>query len=67
MGGANLTSYFGQAVNPVKRQDGAEVVTGGSSGGSAAAVAADMCAGATGTDTGGSIRPPAAFCGLVGI
>ena len=67
MGGANLTSYFGQAVNPVKRQDGAEVVTGGSSGGSAAAVAAHMCAGATGTDTGGSIRQPAAFCGIVGI
>ena len=67
MGGANLTSYFGQAVNPVKRLDGAEVVTGGSSGGSAAAVAAGMCAGATGTDTGGSIRQPAAFCGIVGI
>ena len=67
MGGANLTSYFGQAINPVKRADGKEVVTGGSSGGSAAAVAASMCAGATGTDTGGSIRQPAAFCGIVGI
>lgn len=67
MGGANLTSYFGQTINPVKRQDGTEVVTGGSSGGSAAAVAADMCAAATGTDTGGSIRQPAAFCGIVGI
>lgn len=67
MGGANLTSYFGQAVNPIKRADGKEVVTGGSSGGSAAAVAASMCAGATGTDTGGSIRQPAAFCGIVGI
>ncbi len=67
MGGANLTSYFGQSINPVIRNDGAEVVTGGSSGGSAAAVAANMCAGATGTDTGGSIRQPAAFCGIVGI
>ena len=67
MGGANLTSYFGQTINPIKRADGKEVVTGGSSGGSAAAVAASMCAGATGTDTGGSIRQPAAFCGIVGI
>lgn len=67
MGGANLTSYFGQTINPIKRQDGAEVVTGGSSGGSAAAVASNMCAAATGTDTGGSIRQPAAFCGIVGI
>ena len=45
----------------------AKLVPGGSSGGSAAAVAAGLCAGATGTDTGGSIRQPAAFCGIVGI
>lgn len=68
MGGANLTSYFGQAINPLRRKtDNAEVVTGGSSGGSAAAVAGFLCAGATGTDTGGSIRQPASFCGIVGI
>lgn len=68
MGGANLTSYFGQAVNPRRRMtDNAEVVAGGSSGGSAAAVAGEMCAGATGTDTGGSIRQPASYCGIVGL
>lgn len=67
MGGANLNSYFGQSINPHTRKDGAKVVTGGSSGGSAAAVAANLCAGATGTDTGGSIRQPASFCGIVGI
>lgn len=67
MGGANLTSYFGQSINPHVRKDGAQVVTGGSSGGSAAAVAGNMCAGATGTDTGGSIRQPAGYCGIVGI
>ncbi len=68
MGGANLTSYFGATVNPHKRTtDGASVVTGGSSGGSAAAVAGDLCAAAIGTDTGGSIRQPASFCGIVGI
>ena len=68
MGGANLTSYFGQTVNPYKRKsDNAQVVTGGSSGGSAGAVAAKMCVAATGTDTGGSIRQPASYCGIVGL
>ncbi|MDE7168770.1 MAG: Asp-tRNA(Asn)/Glu-tRNA(Gln) amidotransferase subunit GatA [Mucispirillum sp.] len=67
MGGTNLTSYFGETVNPHIRKDGAKVVTGGSSGGSAAAVAANMCAAATGTDTGGSIRQPSSYCGIVGI
>ncbi len=65
MGGSNETSYFKPAVNPYSTEK--PLVPGGSSGGSAAAVAADMCAGATGTDTGGSIRQPAAFCGIVGI
>ena len=68
MGGSNETSYFGPAVNPWKAKDSDErLVAGGSSGGSAAAVAADMCAAATGTDTGGSIRQPSAFCGVTGI
>lgn len=65
MGGSNETSAFGPVVNPWSKDE--PLVAGGSSGGSAAAVAADMCAGATGTDTGGSIRQPAAFCGIVGI
>ncbi len=68
MGGANLTSYFGEAINPIKRAtDGKEVVTGGSSGGSAASVAGGLAAAALGTDTGGSIRQPAAFTGIVGL
>ena len=68
MGGSNETSYYGPVINPHKAKDSdADLVAGGSSGGSAAAVAADMCAGATGTDTGGSIRQPAAFCGVTGI
>lgn len=65
MGGSNEHSGFGPVVNPWSTNE--PLVAGGSSGGSAAAVAADMCAGATGTDTGGSIRQPAAFCGIVGI
>ncbi|MGN0905305.1 MAG: Asp-tRNA(Asn)/Glu-tRNA(Gln) amidotransferase subunit GatA [Alphaproteobacteria bacterium] len=67
MGTANLTSYFGPVRNPyTRRNDDAFLVPGGSSGGSAAAVAAGMCMAATGTDTGGSIRTPASFCGIVG-
>lgn len=65
MGGSNEHSAFGPVVNPWSKDD--PLTPGGSSGGSAAAVAADMCAGATGTDTGGSIRQPAAFCGIVGL
>lgn len=65
MGGSNETSYFGPVINPWSKD--VDLVPGGSSGGSAAAVAANMCAGATATDTGGSIREPAAFCGCVGI
>jgi len=68
MGSSNETSAFGPVVSPWRRdQDQAPLVPGGSSGGSAAAVAAYLCAGATGTDTGGSIRQPAAFTGTVGI
>ncbi len=65
MGSSNETSAYGNVVNPWKVND--ELVPGGSSGGSAAAVAADICLGATATDTGGSIRQPAAFTGTVGI
>ena len=68
MGSANVTSYYGNVINPWRRQgDDKPLVPGGSSGGSAAAVAAHMALGATGTDTGGSIRQPAAFCGIVGL
>ncbi len=68
MGSSNETSCFGPVVNPWRRQGSdAQLVPGGSSGGSAAAVAAGLCLGATGTDTGGSIRQPAAFTGIVGI
>jgi len=67
MGSSNTTSWFGPVKNPWGPRDGAELVPGGSSGGSAAAVAARLCLGATGTDTGGSIRQPASFCGIVGI
>ncbi len=68
MGSSNETSAFGNVVNPWRR-DGSDtkLVPGGSSGGSASAVAAGLCFGATGTDTGGSIRQPAAFTGIVGI
>lgn len=65
MGGSNETSYYGPVVNPWSKNE--KLVAGGSSGGSAAAVAANLCAGATGTDTGGSIRQPSAFCGVTGI
>jgi aspartyl-tRNA(Asn)/glutamyl-tRNA(Gln) amidotransferase subunit A len=68
MGSSNETSCFGTPVNPWRAAgDNKNLVAGGSSGGSAAAVAADLCLGATATDTGGSIRQPAAFTGTVGI
>ena len=68
MGSSNETSAFGPVVNPWRRQGGnANLTPGGSSGGSAASVAADLCLGATATDTGGSIRQPAAFTGTVGM
>ncbi len=66
MGSSNETAVYGPAVNPW-RVDDRDLTPGGSSGGSAAAVAADLCLAATGTDTGGSIRQPAAFTGTVGI
>jgi len=69
MGSSNETSAFGNVISPWKRNDGgnAALTPGGSSGGSAAAIAARLCPGATGTDTGGSIRQPAAFTGIAGI
>jgi aspartyl-tRNA(Asn)/glutamyl-tRNA(Gln) amidotransferase subunit A len=68
MGSSNETSAFGPVINPWKIEGGNQSLTpGGSSGGSAAAVSADLCLGATATDTGGSIRQPAAFTGTVGI
>ncbi|ENN91709.1 Asp-tRNA(Asn)/Glu-tRNA(Gln) amidotransferase subunit GatA [Bartonella schoenbuchensis] len=68
MGSSNETSHYGPAINPWRKKGSDEkLVPGGSSGGSAAAVAARLCAGATATDTGGSIRQPAAFTGTVGI
>jgi aspartyl-tRNA(Asn)/glutamyl-tRNA(Gln) amidotransferase subunit A len=69
MGSSNETSYYGAVVNPWRRRDGsnAKLVPGGSSGGSSAAVAADLCLAATATDTGGSIRQPTALTGTVGI
>jgi len=69
MGSSNETSAFGNVLSPWRRNDGgnAPLAPGGSSGGSSAAVAARLCPGATGTDTGGSIRQPAAFVGISGI
>ncbi|MEZ5781590.1 MAG: Asp-tRNA(Asn)/Glu-tRNA(Gln) amidotransferase subunit GatA [Rhizobiaceae bacterium] len=68
MGSSNETSYYGAVINPWRAKgSNADLVPGGSSGGSAAAVSAWLCAAATATDTGGSIRQPAAFTGTVGI
>ena len=68
MGSSNTNSYFGDVINPYKANDSDKnLVAGGSSGGSAAAVAANTCLGALGSDTGGSVRLPAAFTGTVGI
>jgi len=68
MGSSNETSYYGPVTSPWRRGNESTPLTpGGSSGGSAAAVSADLCLGATGTDTGGSIRQPAAFTGIVGV
>ncbi|HEY4191553.1 MAG TPA: amidase, partial [Mesorhizobium sp.] len=68
MGSSNETSYYGAVVNPWRATgSNRQLVPGGSSGGSASAVSGFLCAGATATDTGGSIRQPAAFTGTVGI
>ena len=67
MGSSNESSCYGKAVNPWKAEGGPDLTPGGSSGGSSAAVAADLCLAGTGTDTGGSIRQPAAFTGTVGL
>jgi aspartyl-tRNA(Asn)/glutamyl-tRNA(Gln) amidotransferase subunit A len=69
MGSSNETSYFGNVISPWRRNDGgnAALAPGGSSGGSSTAVSARLCPAATGTDTGGSIRQPAAFTGISGI
>lgn len=67
MGSANITSHFGNVISPWRAADGAELTPGGSSGGSAAAIAANMAMAALGSDTGGSVRQPAAFTGTVGI
>ena len=68
MGSSNETSYFGNVISPWRKEGGnAALAPGGSSGGSSSAVAARLCPAATGTDTGGSIRQPAAFTGITGI
>jgi aspartyl/glutamyl-tRNA(Asn/Gln) amidotransferase subunit A (EC 6.3.5.-) len=68
MGSSNETSIYGPVTSPWRRKGSDAALTpGGSSGGSAAAVSAELCLGATGTDTGGSIRQPAAFTGIVGV
>lgn len=68
MGSATTSGYFGPTINPYRKKDSNEdLVSGGSSGGSAAAVAANLCLAATGTDTGGSIRQPASFTNIVGV
>lgn len=69
MGSSNETSHFGNVISPWRRSDGGNtpLAPGGSSGGSSAAIAARLCPAATGTDTGGSIRQPAAFTGISGI
>jgi aspartyl-tRNA(Asn)/glutamyl-tRNA(Gln) amidotransferase subunit A len=65
MGSANITSYYGSVISPWSREK--KIVPGGSSGGSAAAVAGHLCVAATGSDTGGSVRQPSAFSGIVGL
>jgi len=67
MGSSNETSYFGNVINPWSKVKGKKLTPGGSSGGSAAVVASNAALAATGTDTGGSIRQPVAFCGVTGI
>ncbi len=69
MGSTTMTSYFGKCINNWREKENPEkdLVPGGSSGGSAVAVSANLCLAATGSDTGGSIRQPAAFCNLVGV
>jgi len=67
MGSSNETSHFGNVISPWRGPDGKDLTPGGSSGGSSAAISARLCPAATGTDTGGSIRQPAAFTGIAGI